>query len=254
MNINVQNQSLRAHTPFNMSQSSRVLYLGEVMYAVFTSPETPFLGPYCVFSSLTFQHETTSGHTDADVIASICEHAGFHGQDITFCNLQTHHNYDCASGFYGFNRLTLENSEVSCSVPTECPLEVYLMFRKFIGTFPSLEDSINPHCDKYRHKCATELVNARLEALGYRLYVEEQHKSEIQLGGNRIYSPQAAKNLGYKFNPLLRRHVVCPAYRHDSNSLVVNLTNTHYLGQLGDGFELTVPLQAPAPFSLWYQE
>lgn len=218
----------------------------KTQYAFFEPHQTGWEHRICVFST---SRKGTSSINDAErIIDAISKQEGAQ-KDAIFCDLQTHVGYGSSieRGCYLFEVVQMQASSTPAWIAMECPLVVFETFKHLIGSFLTLDELINPVRDAYASYSPAQLRDEKNWAVEW-IGKEEQILEEcVEKFKDHLYTPQQAFKMGYRFAPKLYR---TDAPKHDSGSILVDLSLSHLLGQ-GNPIHVLTPLKRPHRFSYW---
>jgi hypothetical protein len=234
---------------------------GEVQYILLGSSETHMGRDICVFTNSRTPRTSNSVFDSKKIISLICQRERLDCRKIIFLDLQTHTGHNSIpSGHYMLESLTIradgphDCTEVLAWRGFECPLAVFKTFEQFIGPFPILRDIITPARSCYKDFTEEQLREEHDWAVGHLKWREECYARTRERLHDRLRSPEQAFEMGYRFAPnLVHRDDFLDAELLSSDSLAVDLTGSHLLGQYGT-FRPQAALGQPSPFAFWWAE
>lgn len=230
-------------------------------YAFFDPSETGWRNRICVYSAAPPKGRSTINAAE-DVIDSICKQESMHWHDVVFCDLQTSIGYTQLPGFYMFDALVLSaeprqsfrkkmlsgNAEEWHDM--ECPRIVFDTFNHLIGDFHGLKDVISKERPAYKDRSYEYVAEEMGWALDHVEWLDGLYREYFAEHASRILTPDQALAKGYRFAPECVHAEMPDPDKCDREHVVVDLRNSHLLGQHNWPARGTV-FERPHPLSLW---
>jgi hypothetical protein len=227
----------------------------DALYRVFTSHETGLSRSLCVFTSVHSGHGPSSINCAESIVAAISRKEGL-SNDSAFLDLQTHHGYsDLISGEYRLDILKFgADQRVASWTPIECPAKVFETFKQTIGPFLTLDEVINRKRSCYKDYTDEQLAEEREWAIGWQKQLDEQRQDFLRRHRGQLKSPEEVLDMGYRLAPHFTRAEFAPDQVIDATSIVVDLSESHLLGQTGGMTTWRTSLKKPKPYSYWVRK